>query len=56
MLRSIAKYSRATGPVAAARLAARSGSFRTLRIPSASGSGATGGQQTRRRSGPSSFW
>ena len=41
MLRSMAKYSRATGPVAAARQAARSGSPRTLRMPSASGPGAT---------------
>ena len=42
MLRSMAKYSRATGPQAAAREAARSGSARTLKMPSASGPGATG--------------
>ena len=41
MLRSMAKCSRATAPVAAARPAASSGSFRTRRIPSASGPGAT---------------
>ena len=48
MLRSMAKYSRATGPHAAAREAARSGSRRTLRIPSASGPAATGVSRPRR--------
>ena len=42
MLRSIAKYSRATGPVAAASDAANPGSLKTLSTPVASGPGATG--------------
>ena len=41
----MAKCSRATGPHAAVRDAARSGSARTLRIASASGPAATGGQK-----------
>ena len=41
MLRSIAKYFWATGPVAAASRSARAGSVNTLMIPSARGWGAT---------------